>query len=177
MQRSFYALQRVSFRFHLPQIPWRQVTGRIRKTGETTISDTLISKWRPAGLSPKFSKGYFKVFKIPFLGGKQSVGRLALKGNQERFFDDKRVVLPITSYDIVDSSGSVSEPARAQARKTASLSRPLLIPLSSNSPGAQRMTSIFLLTDGAEPGALPTTTTISSEFAALLLLYLLERKR
>lgn len=93
------------------KFPGGRSLGRVRSTGEAIISGKFppvaISKWRPAGLSPKFSKRYFKLINILYLGGLQGIGRIQPKGNQEDFLDDKCVVLPITTYDIVDGSGKV----------------------------------------------------------------------
>lgn len=88
------------------KFPGGRTLGRIRTTGEAIISNGFspvrISKWRPKGLSKKFSKKYFKLVNILYLGGKQGIGRIESMANQEDFLDDKCVQLPITSYDILD---------------------------------------------------------------------------
>lgn len=83
--------------------PGGRTLGRIRSTGEAIISNVRISKWRPNGLSKKFSRKYFKLVNILYLGGKQGIGRIQSSGNQEDFLDEKCGILPIISYDIVEN--------------------------------------------------------------------------
>lgn len=77
--------------------------GFVRKTGEASLElpsgDTLISKWKPAGLTKKFSKKFFKAGKVKALG-RSSPTRGAAKGNQWSFIDEKCVKLPILQYEI-----------------------------------------------------------------------------
>lgn len=66
-----------------------------------------ISKYNPDGLSNKFRKDYFFADGIffPDLPGRRGIARRGNVGNQDDFADDLCVVLPIKSYQTVNSKG------------------------------------------------------------------------
>lgn len=63
---------------------------------------TRISKFRPKGLRPPFSKNHLEVADISFppLPGKQGIIRNEPSGTQDKFINDLCVQLPITRYQI-----------------------------------------------------------------------------
>lgn len=91
--------------------PGGRVLGTVEKTGTATVSKggvtSLINRYSPAGLSPRFPRNYFQLYNILYSGGLQGIGRRASRGNQEDFLDDLCVTLPIVRYNIADTDGSV----------------------------------------------------------------------
>jgi len=83
---------------------------------------TRISEWRPSELTQAYTPHFFKlltkkVFMYEDVGGKfvqktvqlphVGVAREYFQGNQADFFKDRCVVLPLTSWQEVDSEGHV----------------------------------------------------------------------
>lgn len=87
--------------------------GTVRKTGEALVevNGTMIpiSTYKPPKLSRPFRRSQFGLFPIPFLGGKQGIGRRESRGNQEKFLDNLCVVLPITKYNVIAEDDAVAE--------------------------------------------------------------------
>lgn len=70
-----------------------------------------ISTYMPTGLGRKFARKFFRVTPItlPPFPGKFSVTRMPFRANQQMFFDDMCVVIPIKKYEVLNADGSVKK--------------------------------------------------------------------
>lgn len=101
--------------------------GFVRSTGEAILefrsgNDTRISQWRPKGLTPRFSKTFFKLGRDKTLK-KSGILSAKPRGRQQKFLDNLCVKLPIRSYEIVEPrSGRVKQVVKTKGEDTDCLS-------------------------------------------------------
>lgn len=93
-----------------------QQLGRVKETGEALVATgqtrkplVPISQFSPRGLRVPFRKNFFQLYRIPFLGGEQGVGRTKTIGDQRKFTDDLCVVLPIKKWDVLRADGTAEK--------------------------------------------------------------------
>lgn len=96
--------------------------GKILRTGEAIIRTAgqpsiPISKWRPKGLSRKFSKSFFRLADIPFSRDSQGIVRSTGKGNYYNFLNGVCVILPIQSYEIIKGRKNKTRTISKSSRK------------------------------------------------------------